>query len=133
MRVYDGHCDDGRMHCMSQSHGGYMRFDEAEGEVVERSRCRIVDLGTPLGSDVCIGKMELETVLEIRSHCVCMEQEMVFLSRIRYEFALEEVHEIHSHVFEEQARSQYYRVCPEDSVKVLEMMRDCLAFVVLLV
>jgi hypothetical protein len=68
-----------------------MRFDEAEEEVVERSRCRIVHLGTPLGSDVCNGKMELETVLAIRSHCVCMEQEMVFLSYIHYVLALGEV------------------------------------------
>jgi hypothetical protein len=87
-----------------------MRFDVAEGEVVERSRCRIVDLGTPLGSDVCTGKMELETVLEIRSHCACMGQEMVLSSRIQYALAgLEKVREIHSPVFEEQVRSQYYR------------------------
>jgi len=95
---------------MSQSRAGHMRFDVAEGEVVERSRCRIVDLGTPLGSDVCTGKMELETVLEIRSHCACMGQEMVLSSRIQYALAgLEKVREIHSPVFEEQVRSQYYR------------------------
>jgi hypothetical protein len=87
-----------------------MLFCAAVGEEVVRNQCQIVDLVMVLESDVRIGRRELEKVHEIHIHCVLAGQEKAPLIRIHYGWVeLEKERESHSHLFEEQVRSQYCR------------------------
>jgi hypothetical protein len=69
-----------------------------------------VGLVMVLESDVHTGRMELERVLEIHTRCVSGASVRVLSNCIHYALAEpEKVRETHNHVFEEKARSQYYR------------------------
>lgn len=87
-----------------------MWFGVAVEEVEEKNRCQIVGLVKGLESGARIGKMEPETVLEIRTHCVWGASGRVLSNRIHCASAeLEKERETHSHVFEEKVCCRYYR------------------------